>query len=434
MTIHSQGRRTKVKNPGKRKLRLLLAPLSLALCANGCSWDQLNPFAAAPPAAAAGQQESVILRASHLEAAPSIAGAEGSRDLAAARELFRQKDYAKAEKIFHRLAEEGADRKSAWDEVFRFSGKKPEVNAVVAEEARFYEGECLHAQKNYPKAADTYVRLLGDFGSSAYREQAVQRLFDIGNYWLEDTREGMRLAKEVREGKRWFAPPNPFHVDKTKPFLDEEGRALEALEAVRYNDINGPLADKALFLLGSVHFFNENYREADYHFTQLVESHPNSSFAAQATELGIISKHMCTGGSDYDGRKVAEARELVHKAQVSYPQLSGDPDKREFLERQLVGITLQQAEKDYKTAEFYRHTGKPCSAYWTYEVVRRRYPGTKYADLATERMLALKARAEKENGGPLPVPVRGAVNPTPPPQAAPGAAAPPRQLPDLGQR
>jgi outer membrane protein assembly factor BamD (BamD/ComL family) len=241
----------------------------------------------------------------------------------------------------------------------------------------------------------------------------------------------MRQAKEVKEGKRWFTAPNFVHVDKRKPLLDEEGRALEALEQVRYNDISGPLADKALFLLGSVHFFNENYREADYHFTQLVEQHPNSDFAARATELAIISKHMCTGGSDYDGRKVAEARELVHRAQMSYPELTRSEEKREFLERQLVGITLQQAEKDYKAAEFYRRTGKPCPAYFMYEVVRRRYPGTRYADMATERMLELKSKVDKENGGKLAVPPAGAGAVAPAPQPP---AAPPRLLPDLGQR
>ena len=42
----------------------------------------------------------------------------------------------------------------------------------------------------------------------------------------------------------------------------------------------------------------------------------------------------------------------------------------------------QQAEKDFRTAEYYERTGHPGSAVFCYELVRRRYAGTKYADIA----------------------------------------------------
>jgi hypothetical protein len=57
---------------------------------------------------------------------------------------------------------------------------------------------------------------------------------------------------------------------------------------------------------------------------------------------------------------------------------------------------MQQAEKDFRTAEFYRRTKHPGSAYFYYEIVRRRYPGTPLADKATERMKELEAQHEKE--------------------------------------
>src|SRR5439155_25249444 len=144
----------------------------------------------------------------------------------------------------------------------------------------------------------------------------------------------MALDKELKEGKRWYVWTNPFHVEGSKPFFDEEGRALEKLEQVRYNDMTGPMADRALFLAGSVKFFREDYREADHYFSQLVEMHPNSPYAAQAIELAIISKHMSTGGSDYDGRKVAEARHLVDTALRSCPELAAK--KEDFWQRQLA--------------------------------------------------------------------------------------------------
>jgi outer membrane protein assembly factor BamD (BamD/ComL family) len=347
-----------------------------------------------------------VLRGDRLE--PDRVPAEGTAEatLTGARDLFRCREYAKAEKIFDRIA---ANTKNA---------------PHVAEEARFYEAECLRLQGHYPKAADTYNKLLMDFPSTSYREQAVQHMFDIANFWLEDTRRQMREVRERRDGKRWLVVPNFFHWDKSKPFMDEEGRAIEKLEQVRYNDITGPLADKALFLMGGVKFFNEDYLESDHYFSQLVEMHPNSPFAPQAVELAIISKHMSTGGADYDGRKVAEARQMVHTALGNYPELAAQ--KNEFLQRQLIGITLQQAEKDYKIAEFYRRTGHPCSAYFYYEIVRRRYPGTKYFDLSTQRMHELRAKVEKEQGK-APVPPPGGPAPGPGPEALEQAPQP-RQL------
>ena len=173
---------------------------------------------------------------------------------------------------------------------------------------------------------------------------------------------------------------------------------MQALQAVHVNDITGPLADKALFLAGGVKFYREDYKEADHYFSQLVEHHPNSALAPQAVELAIISKHMSTGGPEYDGRKVAEARLLVDTALRNYPELARD--KAGFLERQLGSISYQQAQKDYQTAEFYRRTGHPGSAYFYYEIVRRRYPGTKYAELATARMADVRQKAEAEGSKP----------------------------------
>jgi len=358
-------------------------PLSFVLCTflSGCvwdkTWDQLNFLKSPPPPPP--PVESFVLHGDKLEEQklPEKGTPEG--DLAGSKELFRQGEYAKAEKLFHRIAE---DTHNA---------------TQIAEEARYYEAECLRLQGNLPRAADTYTRMLNDFQSGAFREQAVQHMFEIANLWLDDTRQEMVETREMREGKRWIVLPHFVHFDKGSPFLDKEGRALEVLEQVRYNDMTGPLADKALFLGGSVKFFNEEYRESDMMFTQLVEMYPNSPFAAQAVELAIISKHMGTGGADYDGRKVAEARELVKTALRSYPQLAKDEKKRDFLNRQVQGITLQQAEKDYKTANFYERTGHEPSAYFYYQIVRQRYPGTKYFEMATERMHVLKAKAEKSD-------------------------------------
>jgi hypothetical protein len=57
----------------------------------------------------------------------------------------------------------------------------------------------------------------------------------------------------------------------------------------------------------------------------------------------------------------------------------------EKLTKARFAIRAQQAEKDLKMAEYYERTGHPGSAVFYYELVRRRYAGTKYSDLATDR-------------------------------------------------
>jgi tetratricopeptide (TPR) repeat protein len=332
-------------------------------------WVELPP----PPAEA-------IYRAGHWEedAAPQPGTLAG--DLASTKVLFNQGQYAEAGKMFHWL-QGRAER---------------EKNADAYEECVFYEAECLYAQGEYPKARELYHQLLSpEKGnpSSRFRNEAVQRQFDIANNWLDVTRQEMRDWKEYEEGRRWVVVPRVVSFDKEKPFLDAEGHALKACEAVYVQDPSGPRAAEALYRAGGVAFFRERYDEADNYYSTLVDQFPKTPQAPHALELAIQSKIHVTGGSEYDGRKLAEARQFVDTALRHYPELK---DRRDFLERTLISINEQQAEKDFGIAEFYRRTKHSGSAYFYYELVRRRYAGTEWADKAAERMMELRAEALNE--------------------------------------
>lgn len=302
-----------------------------------------------------------------------------SGELTQAHALFKAQDWSKAESRFHDIAENTKN------------------SPAVAEEARFYEAECLRNRGRLPMACDTYSKMLHDFPSGAYKEQAVRKMYDIAVLWLKDTDREMVEYKEKVDGKRYLVRPAIAKVnfDQATPTIDAEGRALQALEIVHYSDITGPLAPKALFLCGYIKFFREDYKEADHYFTQLTEMHKDSDLAPRALELGIICKTLATGGPDYDGRKAAEARMLIDTALKNYPQIANDKEKVEALTRQMVSIQALQAEKDIRRAEFYERTKHPGSAYFMYEIVRRRNPGTKYEKLANEKMNQLKAEMDK---------------------------------------
>jgi outer membrane protein assembly factor BamD (BamD/ComL family) len=400
--------------------RVLTGLMLTGLCSCAGAWDHFDLFKPKIPDSV--ESESLVLGADGLVAdtkSKTTAPDDSAKAMSAAREMFRKEEYEKAEPLF------------------TFVGDKEKNPAPMIQEAMYYRGECLRLTGYYPKAGDVYSGLLSKFPNTPYREQCVQHMFDIANYLLEDTRAEMREQKEKEEGKRWIVWPRYVSFEKSKPFLDGEGRAIELLEKVRLHDLNGPLADQALWMCGVVKMYNENYRDADNYFSQIPNRHPESPLAPQALEYAIFCKHMSTGGSDYDGRKTAEARKLVQTAFRSYPQLANDPEKRAYLESQIKGIDLQQAEKDYKMAEFYRRTGHTGAAYFYYELVRKRYPNTKYAQMAEESWNSLREKLEsKEVAAPVPTgPLVGSgLNPytvTPPGMAGSGWQPVPSVTPNV---
>jgi outer membrane protein assembly factor BamD (BamD/ComL family) len=367
------------KRRTKRRFLFSYFVLGTSYLWSGCTWDQLNPFK--PPIPPPPPVESFVLRDGALvtEAKPKDKSAEAS--LAGAREFFRNEDYDKARKLYHRL------------------GNNDKNPPPVVQEALYYEAECLRLQGDLPKAADVYAELVKKFTMNPYRDQAIQHMFDISQYWLQDTWDEIRETEEKRQGKRWIVWPRFLSFDKRKPMVDREGRAIERLKDVyTYEGKGGEFADKALFLCGHVAWFNEDYTDADHEFTQLHTTYPESKYAPYAVELAIKSKLMCTGGEMYDGRKVAEARKLVDDA-LRMPDVS--EQKKQSLMALLKGINAHQAEKDFQMAEFWRRTGHPGSAYFYYEIVRRRYPGTDAYIRATNRMMEIRAKMEKEQADKL---------------------------------
>jgi outer membrane protein assembly factor BamD (BamD/ComL family) len=233
-------------------------------------------------------------------------------------------------------------------------------------------------------------------------------------------------------------PASFVHFGPDMPLLDTEGHATRVLEAIQIREkvLHTPLGEQVLLYLGRLRFFREDYDDADRFFTDLYEHYPNSNFAAEAIKASIQCKQLRTGGTCYDQRTVEESRKLIHTAQTAYAEFAKEP---EWIEKQLISINLQQADRDWRIAEHYRWTKHPGAAYFCYEVVRRCYPNTKYAAMAENRIRELEQRHPEAirpaPPGSPPGDSPGAPNlpPTTPGPATPGApgSSPPRLLPPL---
>lgn len=427
MSMHAAKRRLSIYRftRNDKSFPALLFGACCLLC--GCTWDQLNPIK--PPPAPPPPVESFVLRNGSLTVEPRPRDKTPEADLAGARDYYRREEYAKAQKLYHHI------------------GKNEKNPASIIQEALYYEAECLRLQGKLPDAADTYANLLRNHTVNPYKDLTTQHIYEIATYWLNDTWEEVKESQERREGKRWVVVPRFVSFDKRKPIIDRQGRAVERLKDVSiYEGRGGPYADKALYLIGYVAWFKEDYNDADLHFSELTKRYPESPYAPYAMELAIKAKLMSTGGEMYDGQKVASARKLVDEA-LRMPNVT--EERRKELVRLLECITLHQAEKDYQMAEFWRRTGHPGSAYFYYEIVRRRYPDTDPARRATQRMMEIYNKTKQEqrdkmgppptggDGRPselLPPPRRIGAGPEqvpmPPPTAASPEQAPmPRKVP-----
>lgn len=341
---------------------------ALALLAPGChtarSFKERVSAAAAP-----------ILSSSYNDP-------KAEEKLAAAEQLYQDGRYKEALGEFRTLADNQGNP------------------GALAERARFMQAECRYQMGQYPEAADTYHKVLLDFTTGAYRRDCCARIFQICDYWLDDFRAELETRADEKGVLRW-RPGRPNPLDRSRPQVDQEGRTLEALQRVHTHDITGPTADKALFWCGYVNFIRGNFSEADQFFSQFCEMHKDSPLLPQAMAFAIQAKNNATGGASYDGRKCAEALHLVSVAEATVPELVNDPAMAEKLTRAKYAIRSQQAEKDFLTAEYYERTGHPGSAVFYYELVRRRYAGTKYAEAATEnkeRLVRLMQEGRPEPG------------------------------------
>ncbi len=287
-----------------------------------------------------------------------------------AEELFNSGEYKKAIEEFRALADNKGN------------------SAILAERARFLQAECRYNLGQYPQACDTYHKVLNDFPAGVYHRDCCARMFAICDYWLDDFRYELEKRSGEQGVLRWH-PKWPDWRDPTKPKVDQEGRATESLQRITTHDPKGPLAEKALFWCGYVNFVRGNFTEADNFFSQLVDTYPDSALRPQAIALAILAKNNATGGAVYDGRKCAEALRLIQIAEATIPEMANDPEMAAKLARAKFAIRSQQAEKDFLMADYYERTGHPGSAVFYYELVRRRYAGTRYSDLATERQARL---------------------------------------------
>jgi len=238
------------------------------------------------------------------------------------------------------------------------------------------------------------MRLMNQYPSTQYLDQATRRLFQIARLWLgadefEEVGEIQQVAAEDDAPKKLpqvrAVPLVPNFYDRRRPVVDASGHALRALKAIWLNDPTGPLADDALMLAATYQLRKGRYTEADHLFKVLREEYPDSPHLANAFLLGSHVKLMSYQGAEYDEQALLEAEKLKKTALQLFPDLK----EKERLKKELKQIELEKAERDWKRVEFYLRKRKPQAAAVYCRLLLQEHPDTPYAEKAKQVLAKL---------------------------------------------
>jgi outer membrane protein assembly factor BamD (BamD/ComL family) len=297
-------------------------------------------------------------------------------------------------------------------------------DSPLQEDALFMLAECYYQLDRYPKASDTYTKLVKKYENSRHLDLIIKRRFAIGRYWERRGKEDPVAAMNFK--------------DKTMPFWDSTGNTVALYESIRMDDPTGPLADDATMATANTFFVHGRWEDAAYHYDLMRTEFPQSEFQAQAHLLGMQAKLRSYQGPHYDAKPLNDAKKLGHVLQTQFAaQL---PNERENIQQTMKVIEAQLAERDWSLGEFYHTTRHYYAARYYYNEVVKQYPQSRFADLAKARIEEVKDKppdpkneiewiASKFRRAPAPARQAPAGSPTAVPQDQPFMAGQPPSAP-----
>ncbi|WP_459555121.1 tetratricopeptide repeat protein [Lacunimicrobium album] len=370
-----------------------------------------------------------MIKAEELVKAGKYKEAENELDEIVKR--YRLDDYGKRKRTFKNTFVSPSDRDPHY------------TDSPLREEALYLLGEVYYQQKKYPKAQDSYLKLVNDYPTTRYLEQSTRRLFEIAGIWMDlqvtttgdvvpanYTNDGKASRPKVADGHQTETPSFLNLTDKERPTFDTEGRALESLKSIWLHDPTGPLADDALMLTASYQLRKGRFFEASETYKLLREEYPDSPHAKDAFLLGSHVAQASYLGSSYDSKSLAEAKQLKEASLKIFRDLP--EDQRARLQAELVRIDDAIIRRDYDRAVFYLRKGDFESVTLYCSSIINQYPGSVYAEKCKQLLkqlpnyrdkntllLAIQGAGEFESENFVKNPGQPAAQPQ-----APGATAP----------
>ncbi len=244
-------------------------------------------------------------------------------------------------------------------------------DAQEAAEAQYYLGRCLEGLKKPYQAFLEYERLIDSYPNSQRINEAVERQYKIGEYFLN------------RQPKQWLGVSLYDFVEH--PSIEIFKKIVEKVPYSSY-------APNAQYKLGLLFLQLGRYEEAREAFQKLIDNYPESQWATPAKYQLAIATAKSSFGIDYDSTNLKEAERRLDEFIKKHPEAQISLEATEHLKE----LRNREAKKNFEIASFYEKQERYASALVYYKLVAEKYADTDYYLFALEKIKDLNDLLEQK--------------------------------------
>lgn len=182
------------------------------------------------------------------------------------RERSADDTFRTAERLFHLRR---------YDEAAPHFGRITTIcnSSTRGERSLYYLAECQYQQKRYIEAFETFERLHTAYPATEFREQLVDREYEMGEFWLACA-NGEQRGETTRQSSE--------KIDAPRTAADFRQLALRAFNAVRQNDPTGVKAGDAAMRIAGYYMSTRDYDTAGLYYEQFVNEYCKSPLRTSA--------------------------------------------------------------------------------------------------------------------------------------------------------
>ncbi len=237
---------------------------------------------------------------------------------------------------------------------------KNNPDSPYMDQALFLKAQAQFDRKLYYQSFLDLEDLLNEYGTSKLFVPALEKEVEIAKLFLAG-----------KKRKVWGFIPASARTE-----------AIEILDIVAEHWPGSELAATALMIQADYYFQKDRFTEAQQTYQVVVDQYSKSQYYQTALRLNAESSHAIYQGYYYDGSSLEDARFRYLQYQARFPEDAA----RIGVDQRLTRIHWQQAQKEYKIADFYRRTKKYNSAKYYCQSIMKRWPDTEWAQKAREML------------------------------------------------
>ncbi len=264
--------------------------------------------------------------------------------------------------------QDSPDRK----ELFRKAAKKYNqagkhwASSSLEQDAYFMTAESYFFAEDYPKAEDSYVKLIKEYPRTRYQDRVDQRRMEIGKYWLQF--------------------PDKFYnlnfTDKSRPLNDTENHGKRVLEKMLLDSPTGRLADDVVMDIANTEFKRENWNEALDRYRDLITVYTDSPHQFDAHFLGAKSALLAYQGPQYSSEPLEQADKLLKQMVRQFSKQASE--RKEPIAEMLAEVKYRQAERLYDEATYRNNKQEYAAAIVYCDRIIDNYSDTPFAEKAQQ--------------------------------------------------